>query len=608
MATYIEDIPKVVVENLESNFNSDIKENEQGNNNTQLQQPYSTSRNKSPVTVQEWVDSIPTVPAKDEYDHIELYTPHTVVEIDNLTLGAEAGHLSRILPIPNVTITTENDVVHAPSEAGSQTSSFDSKILNARKPDPEEILLGLGFGGGIDSFNYGENGRVPKRFLQPSQLKGVSVEDYLKHQQELIYMYESGLWGYRGLTGPSHANPSMIVAKIMEKLKDHERGVNLPKITPNVIVSPVTQPLQMVNNNEKPIPNRFSKTAKNILTKIRCTPGSVLSPDNRKWLDNQGGDKSPEMSRRLIIGQQSFVFTREGALIESRPSNVVNDCENYSVISKKKDVMELSCPVINQCSDKLDNETPVLFKVGSITSINSVIQSSMNMLNKEYSPERDLEDLLSVVEPCQDVSKANSEVDSGAASEIADTLSSQKFESNERIDGQNNKAISLVTFENLKQLYGDLLNLRSKLNVLGCPFNIMPEDQFMNLSIEQRCALQCKILRLALRVYINQLTDDEVHYELKNCLGVVVQDIADLLDTNSDADKLAIIVHQMNALLHHQTHLNNQLVELTARAQNPIACHDMCELILQRVQGLEQLVEQNANDLALMKAHLLNKN
>lgn len=41
--------------------------------------------------------------------------------------------------------------------------------------------------------------------------------------------------------------------------------------------------------------------------------------------------------------------------------------------------------------------------------------------DKDYSPERDLEDLLSIVEPCQDVSKASSEVDSGAASDSADT-------------------------------------------------------------------------------------------------------------------------------------------------------------------------------------------
>lgn len=59
----------------------------------------------------------------------------------------------------------------------------------------------------------------------------------------------------------------------------------------------------------------------------RCIPGSVLTPDNRKWLDSQGGDKSPEMSRRLIIGQQSFVLTRDGTLIETPPSSVIADNE-----------------------------------------------------------------------------------------------------------------------------------------------------------------------------------------------------------------------------------------------------------------------------------------
>lgn len=56
---------------------------------------------------------------------------------------------------------------------------------------------------------------------------------------------------------------------------------------------------------------------------LRCTPGSVLTPDNRKWLDSQGGDKSPEMSRRLLIGQQSFVMTRDGTLIETPPSSII---------------------------------------------------------------------------------------------------------------------------------------------------------------------------------------------------------------------------------------------------------------------------------------------
>lgn len=54
------------------------------------------------------------------------------------------------------------------------------------------------------------------------------------------------------------------------------------------------------------------------------------------------------------------------------------------------------------------------------------IKFSQNQLfDKDYSPERDLEDLLSIVEPCQDASKASSEVDSGAASDSADTSCAQ---------------------------------------------------------------------------------------------------------------------------------------------------------------------------------------
>lgn len=92
----------------------------------------------------------------------------------------------------------------------------------------------------------------------------------------------------------------------------------------------------------------------------------------------------------------------------------------------------------------------MVFKVGSSSSLNSDVQfynencpsitmhvknHKMDELNpifdlnqrydKDYSPERDLEDLLSIVEPFQDVSKASSEVDSGAASDSADTSCAQ---------------------------------------------------------------------------------------------------------------------------------------------------------------------------------------
>jgi len=59
-----------------------------------------------------------------------------------------------------------------------------------------------------------------------------------------------------------------------------------------------------------------------------------------------------------------------------------------------------------------------------IEKLNSLIDFSQSY-EKDYSPERDLEDLLSIVEPFQDISKASSEVDSGAASDSADTSCAQ---------------------------------------------------------------------------------------------------------------------------------------------------------------------------------------
>lgn len=50
---------------------------------------------------------------------------------------------------------------------GSHGSSVES-FLESRKPDPEEVLLSLGFGGStsVDS----EVSRIPRRFLQPSKV------------------------------------------------------------------------------------------------------------------------------------------------------------------------------------------------------------------------------------------------------------------------------------------------------------------------------------------------------------------------------------------------------------------------------------------------------
>lgn len=83
----------------------------------------------------------------------------------------------------------------------SHCSSVES-LLELRKADPEAILLGLGFGG--CSSNTEENGvisRIPKRFLQPSKLNGIDIEDFMKQQQVNNESIDSTTLGYRGLTG-----------------------------------------------------------------------------------------------------------------------------------------------------------------------------------------------------------------------------------------------------------------------------------------------------------------------------------------------------------------------------------------------------------------------
>lgn len=83
----------------------------------------------------------------------------------------------------------------------SHCSSVES-LLESRRRDPELLLLNLGFGGTTSSpQDNGPLARIPKRFLQPSKLKGIAIDDFVKHQQKANESLDSTSLGYRGLTG-----------------------------------------------------------------------------------------------------------------------------------------------------------------------------------------------------------------------------------------------------------------------------------------------------------------------------------------------------------------------------------------------------------------------
>ncbi|KAH8416139.1 hypothetical protein KR222_009313 [Zaprionus bogoriensis] len=97
----------------------------------------------------------------------------------------------------------------------SRYSSVDS-LLESRKPDPEAILINLGFGpvGTEDMLS-----RIPRRFLKPSKVPGIDTEAFVKRLQLASSLADSSALGYRGLTSSSDQPPSSIVAKIMQRFE-----------------------------------------------------------------------------------------------------------------------------------------------------------------------------------------------------------------------------------------------------------------------------------------------------------------------------------------------------------------------------------------------------
>lgn len=106
----------------------------------------------------------------------------------------------------------------------SRYSSVDS-LLESRKPDPEAILINLGFGpiGSEDILS-----RIPKRFLKPSQVRGIDTEAFVKRLQLASNLADHSVLGYRGLTGNPDMPPSSIVAKIMQRFEvnQHKKSIS----------------------------------------------------------------------------------------------------------------------------------------------------------------------------------------------------------------------------------------------------------------------------------------------------------------------------------------------------------------------------------------------
>ncbi|XP_017783251.1 PREDICTED: uncharacterized protein LOC108567349 isoform X2 [Nicrophorus vespilloides] len=120
---------------------------------------------KSPITVQQWLDTLPQPGPKTQQQNLGPQ--------GNLGYGPNS-------PRPSLRLLGRDASVQ--SDDCSHCSSVES-VLEFRKPDPEAVLLGLGFG---PPNNGQSTSRIPQRFLQPSKLlTQIDINKFLEEQGEL---------------------------------------------------------------------------------------------------------------------------------------------------------------------------------------------------------------------------------------------------------------------------------------------------------------------------------------------------------------------------------------------------------------------------------------
>ncbi|XP_029661771.1 uncharacterized protein LOC115234682 isoform X2 [Formica exsecta] len=280
-------------------------------------------RRRADGSVQQWIDSIPLPTKSDitnECQERNSNKPLTPTEPQDIPFpkGSKLPSMTVSAPI-NVPNSSTMNIPILPSSLphhrlardasfqsdSSHCSSVES-LLELRRADPTAILLDLGFGGCSNSSRENDPiSRIPKRFLQPSSLQGIAIDEFLKQQQETSESFDSVSLGYRGLMGSPYVAPSEIVQKIMERLREHENH----EVDTNSYYYEQYSPLYQNSGRL-----------------------SVLSPDNRQFLE-QPRSKSPDMrNKRMIIGQKSFAFGCDGNLIEI-PSNDTNLASNNTIDS-----------------------------------------------------------------------------------------------------------------------------------------------------------------------------------------------------------------------------------------------------------------------------------
>lgn len=285
-------------------------------------------RARSPVTVQEWVATLPPVDSHEEQDVIEdkingkESNNASNEDIDNIKLGEEAGfylpghgsvkNFGQLLlqkNNKNMRGSLRHSDTMASIKSDTTNSSMDS-VLQSREADPEEVLYNLGF---ADSEALA---KIPLRFLQsPSIAKGVSLENFRRQQEEMLGRYETGFFGYRGLQGGLHRRPSELVDKILKTLREREREFHRTGSSISNGCHSIPSRFKVMDPNRTTFDSLVAKVAgreKERPHSFKSLARSVLSKENRNWRQEQIKSNYQKATQLLVIGGKSFIVDDEG--------------------------------------------------------------------------------------------------------------------------------------------------------------------------------------------------------------------------------------------------------------------------------------------------------
>ncbi|XP_072047726.1 uncharacterized protein [Amphiura filiformis] len=274
-----------------------------------------------------------------------------------------------------------------PSDYSVRTASSISELLLMRN-DPEEILLALGFGGRKKTDNLD---RIPSRFLQSSQMKGISVQGFLHRMEEIERGYGfnicGGLRGLQFVLDRRRTNSLIKQNSIEQEEEEEDKEVKESKETEEQASMGNTS-----NKESSPVEER------------------VTSPvANEPSLEEIYTQRQPPHIRRFLNRYDSSLESRDsGPLLSSRDSTA-SENESFDQMSRMGSLDNNNL----RSKDCDDGAKDASARTVSSFPTKEVFHSS-NETSRESSVEKESS---SVPVPVDEGSDSNGNINAGALTE-----------------------------------------------------------------------------------------------------------------------------------------------------------------------------------------------